>query len=428
MQSMRIKRQIVTGLGLAGLILATAPLPVSHGQPVDSPEVRAAATIRPAIVYIETVFGGYTLDSAGRIVAGDQASGVSRRCTGFIVREDGYIGTAAHCLELEDPTTGSADSQQPPVVLVSGAGQTGDDVKPVPARIVDARPFGEGDVALLKVELQDLPAAELATEPDLRVGTPILSVGYPASADTVTDYSLEPTSKSGSVSAVKELRTQTVYEVSAPMSKGMSGGPTVDLQGRVVGVNSYGIPGETQPFNYIVPVAGISELLASAGVEAELSAADEAYRAGLDSYYSGNYTDAIENFDSALTQSPSYPGAFELRRDSVQLREELGGGESSFLPWILVAGGVVVAGLIVAGIVVFLRSRSQDQSAPAPVGAWHGQPPPQSGPPSAGTGPQQNAPPMNAPPPGASGVRCTNCGFDLAPGQGFCPRCGKPQR
>ncbi|WP_183070872.1 trypsin-like peptidase domain-containing protein [Rhodococcus rhodochrous] len=422
---MPIKR-LITGCGIATLLVATAPLPVSHAQPADSPEVRAAATIRPAIVYIETVFGGYTLDSNGRIIADDQGPGVSRRCTGFIVREDGYIGTAAHCLTLNDPTTTSAASQQNPVVLVLGAGQTGDDVKPVPARIVDSRPFGEGDVALLKVELEDLPAAELATDPDLRVGTPILSVGYPSSADQVTDYSLEPTSKTGAVSAVKELRTQTVYEVSAPMSKGMSGGPTVDLEGRVVGVNSYGIPGETQPFNYIVPVAGISELLASAGVEAELSPADEAYRAGLDSYYSGNYTDAIENFDSALTQSPSYPGAFELRRDSARLREELGGGESSFLPWILIAAGVVVAAMIVAGVVVFLRSRRQDQ--PAPVGAWQGQPPPPSSPPSAGATTPQNSPPSNAYPQGASGVRCTNCGFDLSPDQGFCPRCGKPQR
>ncbi|MFF0284338.1 trypsin-like peptidase domain-containing protein [Rhodococcus aetherivorans] len=401
--------------------------PASHAQPPDTPEVRAAATIRPSIVYIEAWFGGFTLDSAGRVVAGERSSAVSQRCTGFVVRQDGYIGTAAHCL-YPPSSPGSVPSTQPsPAVFVLGAGQEGNNVKPVPARIVDSRPFNEGDVALLKVELQDLPSAEIASDPDLQAGTPILTVGYPSSTDVATDFSLEPTSKFGTVSAAKELNTQTVYEVSAPMSKGMSGGPAVDLEGRVVGINSYIIAGESQPFNYIVPASGISELLASAGIEPELSAADKAYRAGLDNYYSGNYSDAIENFDTALTQSPSYPGAFELRRDSVRLREQFGGGESSFLPWILVAAGVVVAGLIAAGIVVFVRVRRRDQLAPAPAGAWQGHPPSPSAPPPAAGGSQQNASPVNGPSQGAPDARCNNCGFDLAPGQRYCPRCGKPQ-
>ena len=59
------------------------------------------------------------------------------------------------------------------------------DVKPLPARVLDFRPLGEGDVALLKVELGNkiVPAAELSPSAEPQVGDPILAVGYPESTE-----------------------------------------------------------------------------------------------------------------------------------------------------------------------------------------------------------------------------------------------------
>ena len=140
-------------------------------------------------------------------------------------------------------------------IFVSGAGQRGVDVKPLPARVLDFRPLGEGDVALLKVELGNkiVPAAELSRHAEPQVGDPILAVGYPASTEKVTDFSLEPAVKSGTVSAKQTWETQPIFQVSAPMTQGMSGGPTVDLHGRVIGLNSFSPADEHQAFNYIAP-------------------------------------------------------------------------------------------------------------------------------------------------------------------------------
>ena len=65
----------------------------------------------------------------------------------------------------------------------------------------------------------------------MQVGQDIVAIGYPASVDEVTDPDLHPSFKAGQVSSVK-TRGQgllTVYELSAAVSGGMSGGPTVDM-------------------------------------------------------------------------------------------------------------------------------------------------------------------------------------------------------
>jgi serine protease Do len=453
---------------------------VSAAQPHDSPEARAAAVIKPAIVYIEAKFSGWVIDENGDALNNGNPFDIVALCTGFAVKSDGYIGTAGHCVDadfqrgaiirfaaeglaahrgqtvdqlvefgtanwvVEGKEKGSLPERE---VLVSGAGQRGVDVKPLPARVLDFRPLGEGDVALLKVELANkiVPAAELSSVAEPQVGDPILSVGYPASTEKVTDFSLDPTVKSGTVSAKETWETQPIFQVSAPMTQGMSGGPTVDLQGRVIGLNSFSPVGEEQAFNYIAPVQGFKELLARNGVEPGLSPADKAFRAGLNSYFGGKYSDAIQNFDKALELSPQYPGAFDLRTDAARLLAESGdtGGSSGVKPWMVVAGFLAIAAVIGGGVLVFALSRRDKEPALPGGGAWPGgtgpaAPPPQNvggatpigraAPAGRGAPGGGAAAPPPPPPPGAGGeINCRNCGFALPPGVQFCPRCGKPQ-
>jgi hypothetical protein len=207
----------------------------------------------------------------------------------------------------------------------------------------------------------------------------------------------------------------------------------VDLDGRVLGINSFAPNDEEQAFNYIAPVSGLQELLADAGVEAGLSQADTSYRAGVDSYFAGDYSKAVEEFDSALALSPSYPNAFDLRTDSVRRRQEFGDTSSrGFQPWMFIVIGVVVVGLAGAGLVYYLRThRTGGSDAEIPGGAMPaGSAPPPAGPP-AGAAPTA---PYPANPSGTtqtlpqtSETNCSNCGFGLSPGQMFCGRCGKSQ-
>jgi hypothetical protein len=318
-------------------------------------------------------------------------------------------------------------------VLVLGAGQP-KDAKPLPARVVDFRPLGQGDVGLLKIELgnKSIPVAELApTQP--QVGDPILAVGYPASTDNVTDFTLVPAVKSGTISALQTWKTQPLLQISAPTSAGMSGGPTVDLQGRVVGVISFKPTEEQQAFNFISPVQALNEMIKGHGVDAKLGPADTAFRNGLNDLNNGKYTEAIDNMNTALALSPDYPGARDLQRQAVQLRSQAGDtpSGSGAKAWMFVAAFVVIAALIGGGVLVFALSRRNKEPAMAGGGAWPGPAAPPTPaapprPPNAGMGAPS---PGGAPPPPSGGgeLQCNNCGYSLAPGAGFCPRCGKPQ-
>ena len=238
--------------------------------------------------------------------------------------------------------------------MVTGSLQGGAKGQALPARVVDARPFDQGDVALLKVETTDLPSVELATDADVQIGTPLLSIGYPASADAVTDPTLEPTNKDGQVSSKKTVGSVPVHETSAALTPGMSGGPTVDLDGRVLGVNSFMPSGESQAFNFIAPSSGLSELLSRNGVHNELGADDKAFRAALDDYYAGHYTAAIAGFDKLLQVAPQHAQATQFRTLAAKARDRFGDtpvapapAPSSGLPldlsppafWSIVGGG-----------------------------------------------------------------------------------------
>jgi serine protease Do len=372
--------------------------------------------VRPAIVYLTETFTGYVADETGTYFNDGNPYELSVTCTGFGVNPDGYIATAGHCVDTASPDGIKAEfitaaarqviAAIPGVTLpeavqfgtanwsVEGAAKgspidsrisviTGSTTgaatgKAMPARVVDFRPLSEGDVALLKVESADLPSVELGGDADVQIGTPLLSVGYPASADAVTDPSLEPSNKDGQVSSKKTVGSVPVYETSAALTPGMSGGPTVDLEGRVLGINSFMPAGESQAFNFIAPSTGLSELLSRNGVRNELGPDDRTYRTALDDYYAGHYTAAIAGFDKLLQVSPQHAQATQFRTAAAKAKERFGDtpvapapeppsglpfGLSPVLFWSIVGGGAaVLAGLVV--LLVVRRGRRQG-GAPA---------------------------------------------------------------
>lgn len=430
-----------------------APPPPAAGSPQQAgPTERAAATVRPAVTYLTSTFSGYVADETGTYFNNGSPYQLTSTCTGFGVNPAGYVATAGHCVDVTSPTgirsefikaaaeqvvaaiptldlatvyafgmanwsvegqtKGSPVDAQ--IAVLSGATTGGGaNVQALPARVVDFRPFEQGDVALLKVETTDLPTVELATDADVQIGTPLLSIGYPASADAVTDPSLEPSNKDGQVSSKKTVGTVPVYETSAALTPGMSGGPTVDLSGKVLGVNSFKPAAESQAFNFVAPAQGLSELLSRNGVRNELGPDDKAFRAALDAYYAGHYTEAIAGFDRLLQVHPQHAQATQFRTLAAKARDRFGDtpvappapeGMSPVLLWSLVGGGalLLIGGVVVAVLVTRRRRAGGAGAAAAAVGprdpmvplGWGGQPrAPFPG------GPQQYAPPAPYGPP-----------------------------
>jgi serine protease Do len=94
------------------------------------------------------------------------------------------------------------------------------------------------DVALVKVDGIQLTPAELGDSERLRVGQPVLAVGYALGLPG------EPTVSLGVVSALhrplpgSDFIFEGLVQTDAAINPGNSGGPLVDLDGRVVGINA----------------------------------------------------------------------------------------------------------------------------------------------------------------------------------------------
>lgn len=93
------------------------------------------------------------------------------------------------------------------------------------------------DLAVVKVDGKNLPAAEFGESSKLQVGQLVIAIGNP--------HGFESTVTAGVVSAVgRTLRTRTgraienVIQTDAALNPGNSGGPLVDSRGRVVGINT----------------------------------------------------------------------------------------------------------------------------------------------------------------------------------------------
>jgi serine protease Do len=469
-------------------------LPASGQTLVGTPEERAAAIARPAVVYTEQYFRAWVrvprnseLVFQGYVNEG-QPFEWGTRCSGFAVNPSGYIVTAGHCVDLsaegarekallfatqwlidngwafeEDfeywlneahlmwGVEGTERGSQPDFEMwvqrgiAAGGLKTGE---ALPARVVGYRSLSQGDVALVKIEQTDLPAVLLASTA-ATIGTEVLSIGYPGSSDAVTDASLEPTFKDGQINSEKtrEGGLLPVLEMSAALSGGMSGGPTVNLDGEVVGLNSFGIVGETEAFNFLSPSSLIAELLAQNGVSNELGTVDQTYLEGIDAYFAGEYQTALERLEQVLSLSPTHQQAEEYRQQAARLAAENpppaedegevaqpapadeGGG---FPVWAIV---LIAVGVLAVAALVAVRTRRRPASAAAqtipPAAATVPEAAPAAAPvaPTAATTVPEapsEAPQLRAvqTPESEAARFCSNCGHALEPGARFCPSCG----
>lgn len=134
--------------------------------------------------------------------------------SGFFISSDGYAMTTSHLVER---------SEQIEVTTDNGSTYA--------AKLVGADP--KTDLALLKVEGgNEFPVARMAEKPP-RIGEWVLAVGNP--------FGLGGTVTAGIVSArARDILGpyNDVIQIDAPVNQGNSGGPTFDVSGSVIGVNS----------------------------------------------------------------------------------------------------------------------------------------------------------------------------------------------
>ncbi len=150
--------------------------------------------------------------------------------SGVIVDSDGYIMTNAHVVE---------GAERVQIVLPLPPSRSPLDLPPVGKRqFLDAKVVGvhkESDLALLKVDAEHLPTLPLGTRKRVQPGELVFAIGSPEG--------LQNSVTMGVVSSVwrqPNPDNPMVYiQTDAPINPGNSGGPLVDLDGYVVGLNTF---------------------------------------------------------------------------------------------------------------------------------------------------------------------------------------------
>ena len=136
--------------------------------------------------------------------------------SGFIIEEDGYIMTNHHVVENADQI----------IVRLN-------DRREFEAELIGSDPLS--DIALLKIDADDLPTLELGHSEELRPGEWVVAIGSP--------FNFEQSVTAGIVSAKGRSTNQQQYvpfiQTDVAINRGNSGGPLLNMDGEVVGINSW---------------------------------------------------------------------------------------------------------------------------------------------------------------------------------------------
>jgi len=240
--------------GTLGLLMLAAPATganpgtVRELERIGSEMERVSAAVGPKVVQIVT----QSLKVAG--TGDEQPAGVlvaeRGRGSGFFVAPDGYLITNAHVvanatrIRVLAATPGASPADSPREYTASVTG-------------IDA----DNDLALLKIDAQPVPFFDLTRDATARQGQLVLAYGSP--------MGLAQSASLGLVSAVdRQLNPddpRAYIQTDASMNPGNSGGPLVDLEGKLLGINTMILSqsGGSEGLGFAVPLDVIRQSYAA---------------------------------------------------------------------------------------------------------------------------------------------------------------------
>jgi hypothetical protein len=376
-----------------------------------TPAQHAAALAEPAIVIVEVHWRGLVRDRAtGELLDPQPVSG-DTQCTGVGVGSQGYLLTTRSCLRpaavglrafdqlvqrrvadgrttrdqaddllahlLTTATIGYDGTDDPPERTVLVRRAVTDDA-PMPATVVATST--EGDATLLKIMRSSQPILPLADGASLH--DELVVVECPPYAGTVaaTTPSAAAGEEAGPVrpgfrtGVVIETKPHILVDPLEPQHPGatLPGGVVLTHDAALLGLVDASLGGRDE----LVDATVIRDLLDRAKVNTDLGQVDRDFRAGVDAYYAGRYTESIERFDSVLAIIPSHVQAHKYR-DEAQTRRAQQGGSAQQVPGVMHqfdvfvnawSGSIIGLGVLVAILVFLLHRRRPPHGLPeAPV-------------------------------------------------------------
>lgn len=172
--------------------------------------------------------------------------------TGFVVSSEGFVLTNAHVIEKAEKIV---------VRLVNG--------EEYEATLMGAD--NETDVAVLRIDAQNLKAIALGDSDNIRVGEFVIAIGNPLDeerlANTTTLGIISATSRELTIDSY----TNTYIQTDAAINFGNSGGPLLNMKGEVIGMNSvksvtagyddYGNSLSAEGLGFALPINSVIEIM-----------------------------------------------------------------------------------------------------------------------------------------------------------------------
>ena len=211
------------------LQLDASPLAADSGH---ARAVSYADVVEPAQKAVVSVYSSQTVRQRQRVpevfrrLYGDEAFPDQENTrqglgSGVIVSKNGYILTNNHVVA-------EADSLE--VALSDG--------RKFDAKLIGADP--KSDIAVIKIEADDLPIATLADSDKLRVGDIVFAIGNPLGVgQTITMGIVSATGRQVGILANSQTAGyEDFIQTDAAINQGNSGGALIDAQGRLIGINT----------------------------------------------------------------------------------------------------------------------------------------------------------------------------------------------
>lgn len=214
---------------------------LSNGNNVNF--VPAAKAVTPGVVHIKTLYQNNSGNSSGFGNGSSPSRGGSG--SGVVISSDGYIATNNHVVE---------NATQIEVVFT--------DRRAFTAKLVGRDP--NTDLALLKVDAKDLPIVELGNSDNVEVGEWVLAVGYPFSLNTTVTAgiisakgrSIGIINSNSPASPQANSAIESFLQTDAAINPGNSGGALVDMNGKLIGINTAiaSLTGSYAGYAFAIPV------------------------------------------------------------------------------------------------------------------------------------------------------------------------------
>ena len=171
--------------------------------------------------------------------------------SGVIVSSDGYILTNNHV--VSDQRGDIADEVT--VKLQDG--------RELPAEVIGRDP--QTDVAVIKIDAQDLPAITFANSDNLRVGDIVFAIGNPLGVGITVSSGIVSALGRADLGILGRGGYENFIQVDAPINMGNSGGALVDAEGRLIGINTAisSMNGGSIGIGFAIPVNLASRVMSS---------------------------------------------------------------------------------------------------------------------------------------------------------------------